>query len=276
MVAASRVRRRRRRPSAQACADDGDVGYVCGVNNPEDLLRVEGTPFVLTGNMGDTESQGGGFYSVDVRTRAGPRRRRSTSRRRTGRVPRVPRPAGPAEALRARHRPEDRGRPHRARGQPRRARVDRGLPPRGVLDRPRADVARLRAGARGRRGQLRGGAPRRRVRRDRPAALRAGAAERRPGAADRRRPALVARRGLAVGAGRALVPQRHPRVPGRRHAVRGRLHRAGRREGRPRHGRDGRQGQGAVQPRQPALVARTATSSPRGRRPSRRTCSSPA
>ena len=55
---------------AQSCEDSGDVGYVCGVNNPEDLLRVEGTPFVLTGNTGDTESQGGGFYSVDVRTRA--------------------------------------------------------------------------------------------------------------------------------------------------------------------------------------------------------------
>ena len=54
---------------AQSCADEGDVGYVCGLNNPEDLLRVEGTPFVLTGNTGDTDSQGGGFYAVDVRTR---------------------------------------------------------------------------------------------------------------------------------------------------------------------------------------------------------------
>jgi hypothetical protein len=53
----------------QSCEDDGDVGYVCGVNNPEDLLRVDGTPFVLVGNTGNTESQGGGFYSVDVRTR---------------------------------------------------------------------------------------------------------------------------------------------------------------------------------------------------------------
>lgn len=56
--------------AAQSCADSGGVGYVCGVNNPEDLIRVDGTPFVLVGNMGDTESQGGGFFAVDVRTRA--------------------------------------------------------------------------------------------------------------------------------------------------------------------------------------------------------------
>jgi hypothetical protein len=55
--------------AAQSCPDSGDVRYVCGVNNPEDLLRVDGTPFVLTGNMGDTNGEGGGFYSVDVRTR---------------------------------------------------------------------------------------------------------------------------------------------------------------------------------------------------------------
>ncbi len=53
----------------QSCEDSGDVGYVCGVNNPEDLLRVDGTPYVLVGNTGDTESQGGGFNEVDVRTR---------------------------------------------------------------------------------------------------------------------------------------------------------------------------------------------------------------
>jgi hypothetical protein len=51
------------------CSDSGDVGYVCGVNNAEDLLRVAGTPFVLTSNMGTPESQRGGFYAVDVRSR---------------------------------------------------------------------------------------------------------------------------------------------------------------------------------------------------------------
>jgi hypothetical protein len=55
---------------AQSCADADGVGYVCGVNNPEDLIRVDGTPFVLVGNMGDAESQGGGLFAVDVRTRA--------------------------------------------------------------------------------------------------------------------------------------------------------------------------------------------------------------
>jgi hypothetical protein len=57
------------RAGEASCPDSGDVGYVCGVNNAEDLLRVEGTPFVLTGNMGTPESERGGFYSVDVRTR---------------------------------------------------------------------------------------------------------------------------------------------------------------------------------------------------------------
>ena len=54
---------------AQSCADSGGVGYVCGTNNPEDLIRVDGTPFVLVGNMGDTDSQGGGFNEVHATTR---------------------------------------------------------------------------------------------------------------------------------------------------------------------------------------------------------------
>jgi hypothetical protein len=54
-----------------SCPADGDLGYVCGINNPEDLLRVEGTPFVLTGNYGTpADHDRGGFYSVDTRTRA--------------------------------------------------------------------------------------------------------------------------------------------------------------------------------------------------------------
>jgi sugar lactone lactonase YvrE len=53
-----------------SCPDSGGLGYVCGVNNPEDLLRVEGTPFVLTGNYGTAaEHERGGFYSVDKRNR---------------------------------------------------------------------------------------------------------------------------------------------------------------------------------------------------------------
>lgn len=55
--------------AAQSCTDSGGVGYVCGVNNPEDLIRVDGSPFVLVGNMGDTASQSGGFFSVDAATR---------------------------------------------------------------------------------------------------------------------------------------------------------------------------------------------------------------
>src|SRR5687768_13994072 len=55
--------------AAQECADEGGVGYVCGVNNPEDLLAVDGTPFVLVGDMGK-EDEDGGFNAVHVATRA--------------------------------------------------------------------------------------------------------------------------------------------------------------------------------------------------------------
>ena len=54
---------------AQECPDSPDEGYVCGVNNPEDLIRIDGTPFVLSGNMGNTDDEGGGFYSVHATTR---------------------------------------------------------------------------------------------------------------------------------------------------------------------------------------------------------------
>lgn len=57
------------RAIARSCPDVGGVGYVCGVNNPEDLVRVDGTPFVLTGNMGNTDHEAGGFYSVDAGSR---------------------------------------------------------------------------------------------------------------------------------------------------------------------------------------------------------------
>lgn len=52
-----------------SCADAEGVGYVCDINNPEDLLRVDGTPYVLTSNMGNPQRERGGFYSVDVRDR---------------------------------------------------------------------------------------------------------------------------------------------------------------------------------------------------------------
>lgn len=45
----------------QACEPSGDVGYVCGVKNPEDLVLVPGTPWIVSSGMAD----GAGFYLVD-------------------------------------------------------------------------------------------------------------------------------------------------------------------------------------------------------------------
>jgi hypothetical protein len=53
-------------PSAhaqQACEPSGDVSYVCGVTNPEDLVLVPGTSWIVSSGMAD----GAGFYLVDSR-----------------------------------------------------------------------------------------------------------------------------------------------------------------------------------------------------------------
>jgi hypothetical protein len=52
------------------CPDDEPLGYVCGLDDPEDLVRIPGAPYVLTTGMGDSDSQRGGLYAVHVRTRA--------------------------------------------------------------------------------------------------------------------------------------------------------------------------------------------------------------
>jgi hypothetical protein len=48
----------------QACEPSGDVGYVCGVRNPEDLVLVPGTSWIVSSGMAD----GAGFYLVDSNT----------------------------------------------------------------------------------------------------------------------------------------------------------------------------------------------------------------
>jgi len=45
----------------QGCEPSGDVGYVCGVTNPEDLVLVPGTAWIVSSGMAD----GAGFYLVD-------------------------------------------------------------------------------------------------------------------------------------------------------------------------------------------------------------------
>ncbi|HEY3519043.1 MAG TPA: SMP-30/gluconolactonase/LRE family protein [Gammaproteobacteria bacterium] len=48
----------------QGCEPSGDVNYVCGVTNPEDLVLVPGTPWIVSSGM----AEGAGFYLVDSNT----------------------------------------------------------------------------------------------------------------------------------------------------------------------------------------------------------------
>lgn len=45
----------------QGCEPSGEVSFVCGVTNPEDLVLVPGTTWIVSSGMAD----GGGFYLVD-------------------------------------------------------------------------------------------------------------------------------------------------------------------------------------------------------------------
>jgi hypothetical protein len=47
----------------QSCAASGDVSYVCGPKNPEDLVLVPGTQWIVSSGM----AEGAGFYLVDSR-----------------------------------------------------------------------------------------------------------------------------------------------------------------------------------------------------------------
>jgi hypothetical protein len=48
----------------QTCEPSGDVGFVCGVTNPEDLVLVPGTPWIVSSGM----AEGAGFYLIDSKT----------------------------------------------------------------------------------------------------------------------------------------------------------------------------------------------------------------
>ena len=145
-----------------------------------------------SGNMGNTESEGGGFHAVDVAHPCGAGRPRPTSPgARSGAYRGCP---GPPDPARFSVHGLDLTGPHRLRGQPRWARVDRGLPAGGRDTGLALTWIGLRADARGARRELGRRAAGRRVRGDRAAALRAGAAQRRAEAADRWRVPLVARR----------------------------------------------------------------------------------
>jgi hypothetical protein len=48
----------------RGCEPSGDVSYVCGPTNPEDLVLVPGTPWIVSSGM----AEGAGFYLVDSNT----------------------------------------------------------------------------------------------------------------------------------------------------------------------------------------------------------------
>ena len=51
--------------AAQACDPDGEVQFVCGVTNPEDLYQIPDTPWVVaSGRVSDVD---GPIYAVDIR-----------------------------------------------------------------------------------------------------------------------------------------------------------------------------------------------------------------
>ena len=50
---------------AEMCAPDGDVQFVCGVESPEDLIEIPGTPWIIaSGRIADDD---GFLYAVDTR-----------------------------------------------------------------------------------------------------------------------------------------------------------------------------------------------------------------
>jgi hypothetical protein len=51
-------------PAQQNCEPSGDVNFVCGVTNPEDLVLVPGSPWVISSGM----AEGAGFYLIDSST----------------------------------------------------------------------------------------------------------------------------------------------------------------------------------------------------------------
>ncbi|MEX0901642.1 MAG: hypothetical protein WDZ76_02760 [Pseudohongiellaceae bacterium] len=51
--------------AAEACEPDGNVRFVCGVENPEDLIAIPGTPWVIA--SGRVSAVDGFIYAVDTR-----------------------------------------------------------------------------------------------------------------------------------------------------------------------------------------------------------------
>ena len=55
--------------AAEQCPPVSDRDFICGLNNAEDMVAVEGTSWLLVGDMGDTHWQQGGVVAVDLPSR---------------------------------------------------------------------------------------------------------------------------------------------------------------------------------------------------------------
>ncbi len=137
------------RAGAAELRADGDVGFVCGVTNPEDLVLVPGTSWIVSSGM----AEGAGFYLVD--SKAGTAALLPFTAQHDADVRELSDAADAAVAEHARlERPRERARPREAlRRGARCARSDRGVRRRCDGRPADVDVARLRADARRPRGE---------------------------------------------------------------------------------------------------------------------------
>lgn len=51
-------------PSAATCADEGELKFLCGIRNPEDVAVITGTRWIVTGSF--MEGGTGGLYAIDT------------------------------------------------------------------------------------------------------------------------------------------------------------------------------------------------------------------
>jgi hypothetical protein len=56
--------------AADACAPEGNAQFICGLKNPEDLVRVPQSNWVIASGMADAATPSGALYAIDIRNRS--------------------------------------------------------------------------------------------------------------------------------------------------------------------------------------------------------------
>jgi hypothetical protein len=51
--------------ATENCQNDGDISYICGLFNAEDLIEIKGTDLVLAGQLGGSRSEPNGLYIIN-------------------------------------------------------------------------------------------------------------------------------------------------------------------------------------------------------------------